>query len=445
MIAKERFRLLIPIGLFHTMAHIYPYLLPILCLVIREDILMNYTQIAILSMTGILVTIPLTIVFGFLGDKISKWRLELIIAGFVLVFGHTYIIYVAQTYAILIIAAVIGGIGSSVFHPIALPLLSLEFGKDRNLAHSVNLIFGTLGSIITPIASISLSSWLGWRITSLIFGIAGTALFPILLIFTLLGKKYLQYIPEGHVAIGEQVISVTKNSKRGFNGQLKNKLSFITVPLIAVILAQIIRSGTFRVVNTFTVFIFEDKFGASEIGAALIMSIILGMGGIAALISGFVSSKYGSLKTFLYSKGATTIASVFVILFVGFIALSHTTVNIYLLILAIFLFILLTTSFYFGSPSANGLFAEMVPGRVLSSTFGIVNSLMTGFSALTPVIFGAIVDQNYSLPYEYLLLVIFSLIPFLLLLYTKIKTEKENSFKTIDDKKISGENNESEK
>lgn len=401
------------------MAHIYPYLLAVLSLVIREEIAMNYTEVAILSMTSVLVTIPFTVVFGFIGDRLCKWRLELIIVGYILVFSHTFIIFVANSYSILILAAVVGGIGASVFHPIALPLLSQEFGSERNMAHSFNLIFGTFGSIITPIVSIALSEWLGWRNTSLIFGIAGGIMLPILLILLLFGKKHLQYDPF-NPEMCETEISKThsqiKTTKRR-NGN--KKLAFLTLPLLLVIFAQIIRSGTFRIMNTFTGLIFEDEFGASELGAAAIMSIVLGLGGVAALISGFISSKWGSLKTFIFAKGSTTVASIFLIVFLGVIKIKAITITVPFLVLAVILFVYLSMSFYFGSPSANGLFAEMVPARYLSSTFGIVNSLMIGFSAATPVIFGAIVDQNFSLPYEYLMLIVLSLIPFLLLLYVK--------------------------
>jgi MFS family permease len=189
MIQKERFKLLFPVNLLHTMAHIYPYLLTTLSFIIREDIIMDYTQAGILSMTTIMVTIPFTTFFGFVGDRICHWRLELIAIGYLIVAAHPFIIFVANNYAILIVAAVVGGIGASIFHPIALPLLSQEFGVERNVAHSFNLIFGTFGSIITPISSIGLAQLLGWRQTCLIFAIVGLALFPVLLLFLLLGKK----------------------------------------------------------------------------------------------------------------------------------------------------------------------------------------------------------------------------------------------------------------
>lgn len=401
------------------MAHIYPYLLPVLCLVIREDIIMDYTQVALLSMTGMLVTIPLTIFFGFIGDRISKWRLEFVIAGFLLIFSHSFIIYTAQTYAMLIVAAVIAGIGASVFHPIVLPLLSQEFGAERNLALSINLIFGTFGAIITPIVSISLSGWLGWRITALIFGIAGLILLPFLSVSVLLGKKYIEYNPEE--ALVKNEIVVETNTTNNKNSRTIKKLTFITGPFIALVLAQIIRSGTFRILNTFTAFIFEDQFGASKLKSALIMSIILGCGGIAALISGFLSAKKGSLRVFIFAKSATVIASLLVIAFVVYIAINNLIIGVTSLVFAIFLFIFLVMSFYFGSPSSNALFAEMVPQRVLGSTFGVVNALMTGFSAITPLIFGSIVDKSYSFPYEYFLLFLFSIIPLGFLIYIKTK------------------------
>ncbi|MEA2070978.1 MAG: MFS transporter [Asgard group archaeon] len=398
------------------MAHIFPYFLPILCLVIREDIPMNYTQVGILSMTGILVTIPFTIVFGFLGDRIAHLRLELIAGGFLLVFGHTFIIAFAQSYAILILAAVICGIGASIFHPIALPLLSQEFGADRNVAHSFNLIFGTLGSVVTPISSIALSGWLGWRSTSLIFGIFGAIFFPILFILLLKGKKHLNYTLHTNRQLKpkEKQESTRQEEKKGLQA-----FPFLTLPFIALVLAQILRSGIFRVINTFTSFIFEDRFGASELVSAGITSAVLGLGGVSALISGFFSRKRGSLFTFILSMVGTSIASVFILVFIGVIDMNKVTITIPLLIVAIIFFAFATIGFYFGSPSSNALLAEMLPPEVLSSVYGIINALMTGFSSTIPVIFGAIVDQKFSFPYEYLILIVLSVVPLLLLLYLK--------------------------
>ncbi|MHA1501720.1 MAG: MFS transporter [Candidatus Heimdallarchaeota archaeon] len=142
------------------MSHIFPYFLPILCqVIVLNGIPISYTQTGIISMTSILVMVPLTIIVGFLGDRLRKWRFELIAIAYLLIVSHTFIIYVAPNFGYLVGASVVVGIGASVFHPIALPLLSQEFKEGRNYAHSINLIFGTFGSIITPIATIGLSNF----------------------------------------------------------------------------------------------------------------------------------------------------------------------------------------------------------------------------------------------------------------------------------------------
>jgi MFS family permease len=420
MITKDQFKLLIPINMMHTMAHIFPYLLPILCLVIREEIPMNYTQTAVLSMIGILVTIPFTVAFGFLADKIHNYRLELIAGGYFLVFGHTFLIALANSYALLILAAVIGGIGASAFHPIALPMLSQEFGKDRNVAHSFNLIFGTLGSILTPIVSIALSGWLGWRKTSIIFGLFGLILAPLLLTFLFLGKKQISYDPKEFKELyyNHQVEKENSNNSTS-KSALRLWAPVLTLSFFALVLAQVGRSGIFRIMNTFTSFIFEDKFGTSKLLSAGIMSIVLGMGGVSALISGFVSRKRGSLRIFLYSMISTTIVSILVAAFMGYLEVFKKEISITVMVLATLLFILLAMSFYFGSSSANALLAEMIPHNILTSVYGVVNASMTAFSSSMPVIFGAIVDKRFSFPYEYLLLIVLGIIPVLLLYYVK--------------------------
>lgn len=437
MLTKDQLKLLMPINLFHTMSHIFPYFLPILCQVIpASDIALDYTKIGILSMTSILVMIPLTIIVGFLGDTLRKWRFELIAAAYLLIVSHTFIIYVAESFAVLIVASVVVGIGASVFHPIALPLLSQEFKEGRNYAHSINLIFGTVGSIITPIATIGLSNLLNWRTTTLIFGIFGAASFPILVVLLMLNKKNLTYVPEEIIVMGERVI---RQDKTEMNGKTKRRmiLGFITLPLIAIVAVNVLRAGIFRIMNTFTSLIFEDRFGASQFKSALIMSLILGMGGVSALISGFVSSKIGSLKTYISSMIATTIACVGVITFITVVDATNATNSAGLLAGAIILFVVLAAAFYFANPSANAVLAEMMPLEILSTVFGVITAIQIGFSAAIPPIFGAVVDQGYSLPYEYLILLFLAIVPLLLLLYVKSKI----GFKTPKQVEIEREEN----
>lgn len=432
------------VNLFHIMAHIYPYFLPILTIIIRDDIFLDYTQTALLAMTSSLVMIPLTVLLGFIGDRLYRWRLELIAVGFILTVSHTFIMFAAQTYGILIVAAVVGGIGASIFHPMALPMLSQEFGEQRNIAHSVNLVFGTIGSIITPLAAINFASRFGWRETSLGFGIFGVAMFPILLVMLYFARKDLQYKPKKSVVMDEEIFVVEEGTEKRFNRKLV--LAAFTGPVIALLIAQVFRSGIFRILNIFTALIFEDQFLVSELGSSIIMSSILALGGLSALLSGFVSKKSGSLRSVIFSKITTTITAVLLVVFVGTLMLTGTAMNTTFLVIAIILFVVLSITFYFGNAPFNSLLAECVPLEVLSTITGILDSAMSVFSIVL-VVFGMIIDEGYSFPYEFVLIIIFALVPLLLLLYVKskigLKTPKEvETARTISYEKMNGSNNE---
>lgn len=441
---RKRLNLVMTVNLFHIMAHIYPYFLPILTIIIRDDIFLDYTQTALLAMTSSLVMIPLTVLLGFIGDRLYRWRLELIAVGFILTVSHTFIMFAAQTYGILIVAAVVGGIGASIFHPMALPMLSQEFGEQRNIAHSVNLVFGTIGSIITPLAAINFASRFGWRETSLGFGIFGVAMFPILLVMLYFARKDLQYKPKKSVVMDEEIFVVEEGTEKRFNRKLV--LAAFTGPVIALLIAQVFRSGIFRILNIFTALIFEDQFLVSELGSSIIMSSILALGGLSALLSGFVSKKSGSLRSVIFSKITTTITAVLLVVFVGTLMLTGTAMNTTFLVIAIILFVVLSITFYFGNAPFNSLLAECVPLEVLSTITGILDSAMSVFSIVL-VVFGMIIDEGYSFPYEFVLIIIFALVPLLLLLYVKskigLKTPKEvETARTISYEKMNGSNNE---
>ncbi|NHJ49235.1 MAG: MFS transporter [Asgard group archaeon] len=419
MLSKSQWKLIMPLNFFHIMAHIYPYFLPILTQTIRDEIPMGYTQTAILAMVIPLVMIPSVIIFGLIGDRIRHLRFELIIIGYVLVISHTFIMYVAQSFGVLVVAAVVGGFGASVFHPITLPLLSQEFGTKRSIAHGINMLFGTIGSILTPLLAIYLSTIIGWRYTSLAFGAFGFAFLPILLALTVPALGEMHYKPSNDIFNNDPKSSKEDNKKKA---KLRNKFiaAIITGPIIALIFTQVIRSGIFRILNIFTALLFEDKFGANKLNSAIIMSIVLGAGGVATLFSGFVSKRRGNLKILLYSKITTTIITVLLAIFVGIITMRGINVTTGLLAIAIILFILLAVAFYFGNSPCNSLLAELVPLEVLSTINGIQNSLMACFSSLL-ILFGKIIDIGYSFPYEVILIVLFALIPTILLFYIKSK------------------------
>jgi len=314
---------------------------------------------------------------------------------------------------------VIGGFGASIFHPITLPLLSQEFGTSRSIAHSINMVFGTIGSIVTPLLAIYLSSVIGWRYTSLAFGAFGVAFLPILLALTVPALGELHYKPTNDLFNNEHNLTRQDNKKKA---KLRKKfiLAAITGPIIALVLAQVFRSGIFRILNIFTALIFEDQFGATELNSAIIMSFVLAAGGISSLLSGFVSKKRGNLKMLLRSKIITTIITILLAVFVGVITLTNISFTPGLLAIAIILFILLSIAFYFGNAPCNSLLAELVPLEVLSTINGIQTSLMASFSSIL-VLFGKIIDLGYSFPYELILIVLFALIPTLLLFYIKSK------------------------
>ena len=443
---RKRLTLVMTVNLFHIMAHIYPYFLPILTQIIRDDFSLGYTQTAMLAMTSSLVMIPLTVLLGLIGDRLYKWRLELILVGFVLTVSHTFIMFAAPNYSILIVAALVGGIGASIFHPMALPMLSQEFGERRNIAHSVNLIFGTIGSIATPLAAIGFAAKLGfgWRLTSLGFGIFGVAFLPILLILMIFAKRELQYKPQISVVMDEEVYTYKRKRQKKFNWKLVS--AAFTGPVIVLIIVQVFRSGIFRILNIFTGFIFEDQFGYEKFGSAIIMSVVLALGGLSALFSGFFSRKTGSLKSLIYSKIATTITTILIVIFVGVLIATEAPENVGILSVAIILFSLLSITFYFGNAPFNSLLAECVQLEVLSTINGIMDSAMSVFSVAL-VAFGMIKDQGYTFPYEFILILVFAVVPLLLLFYVKkkigLKTPEEvERARTISYEKINASKSE---
>src|SRR5690606_10024747 len=145
-----------------------------------------FVQLGLLATVFFLVSCLGQASSGFIVDRIrSSPVLRFGLACFVL---SGVLISISNGYSLLLLAAAIGGIGNSVFHPVDYSIINHRVSA-RRLGHafSTHGLTGNLGWALTPVFMAALIHLYNWRVAA--FGAA--ALVAFVLFLTWLGRDLL--------------------------------------------------------------------------------------------------------------------------------------------------------------------------------------------------------------------------------------------------------------
>jgi FSR family fosmidomycin resistance protein-like MFS transporter len=143
------FTILFAISFAHFLNDTIQSLLPALYPVIKETFALSYGQIGIITLVFQMSAAFFQPLVGFLADK-RPMPYSLVIA-MALTFVGVLLLSVAPTYAVLLVAALFIGLGSSIFHPESSRVARMAAGKKRGLAQSLFQVGGNAGSAMGPL------------------------------------------------------------------------------------------------------------------------------------------------------------------------------------------------------------------------------------------------------------------------------------------------------
>lgn len=195
---KRDWKIISLVGVAHSCSHFFQLVFPTLFLPLSAAFGYDYVQL------GFLVSVLFAA--SGIGQAASGFIVDRMGAAPVLLFGLAsfvvagILIGLAQGYGMLLLAAVIGGLGNAVFHPADFAILNHRV-SPRRLGHafSTHGFTGNLGWALTPIFMATLIHWGDWRIAS--FGasaLIGAVLLLVWLRRDLLEDAALKRRPAAH-------------------------------------------------------------------------------------------------------------------------------------------------------------------------------------------------------------------------------------------------------
>ena len=174
-------RVMVVTCLAHCMAHMYMLVFPAVVTPLRQELSMSLGEVVQLSLASYLLYGLGALPAGMLTDRWSaRWMLFVCCA----LSGLGALAAAAsQSPLQLALALSLMGIGTSIYHPTGMALISRTFSDRRGRALGLNGVFGNVGLAAAPFVAGLLAAMLGWRWAYgllALLGIAGALLVVLL-------------------------------------------------------------------------------------------------------------------------------------------------------------------------------------------------------------------------------------------------------------------------
>ena len=359
---------LVSAGFFLSGAYLI-VLPPVFPLLAAEFALSN-TALGILMSTYAVASGLTQIPIGILVDRIgARWVLIVgvaVSAAVVTAFGF------ATSYVELLLLVAVLGIAMCVFQPADYAILSAAIERRRlGRVFSLHTFGGNLGIMAAPLSIGLMAQWWGWR--AAMFG-AGAFGFCVLIAF-LAGHRLLH---------SDVVTHKTAASKTGADGAKKDKVgqsNLLSAPFLMFLLFFIVMSMGGAGIRTFTVTAMVEFHDVSLASANAALTTFYLASAIGILIGGIVADRTERHDLAVF---AAVIPGAFAFAVIGGFVMP----------------VVMMTSALFAAglghgvlrPSRDKMVQMATPRGSIGRTFGFITTGAYCGNALTPALFGWIID-----------------------------------------------------
>jgi MFS family permease len=359
------------ISMAHAVSHFSHMMLVPLFPVFQKEFGLSFSQL------GFLVTV-FFIVSGF-GQALSGFWVDRVGARPVLFSAISVFILAAlvaafaQGYAWLLVAAALAGLGNAPFHPCDFTIMNQRVSQPRlGHAFSTHGISGSLGWALAPLFYVGLSAQVGWRNAYFV----AVMLYAVVLLILWLNRDSL------HAQVLRPDAAAVKK---------ESDFAFLKLPVVWWCFGFFMLSTvTLAMVQSFSVPILKAMHGISFELATLTLTAYLLCGALGILVGGFIASNQ-------VKRGISSDKAIMVCYLVGAFLLLLCATGI--LGSAGTMIALAATGFVvgIGNPSRDMMVKNATPKGASGRMYGTVYSGFDVGFAVSPLIFGALMDrQLYS-------------------------------------------------
>jgi MFS transporter, FSR family, fosmidomycin resistance protein len=352
------------VGLVHASSHFAHLILPLMFPVFMKEFGLSYSELGLLMSTFFVVSGVGQASAGFAVDRLGARPLLFVALGIFVVacIGASFV----TGYTGLLLVAALAGLGNATFHPVDFTILNQRVSAPRlGYAFSAHGLTGNLGWAAAPVFFASISAGFGWRNAYL----AAAVMYAFILALAVLQRDKLS----------------TKVIVHEPTAHKEHDMAFMKLPVVWWCFGFFLLSTmTLAVVQSFSVSILKAMHGISFEAATLTLTAYMLCGAFGMFVGGFVAAKVANsdrVVAMAMAAGAALLA----LCGTGVLGATATMV------------VLASTGFAvgIGGPSRDMMIKKATPKGATGRVYGLVYSgLDTGF-AISPVVFGALMDRGH--------------------------------------------------
>ena len=310
--------------------------------------------------------------FGFFADNMRKRAL--IFWGLICTAIFISIAPAINNLAIMIICIILGSLGSSLFHPQSLGLISKFSTSDTVRNMGIFIAFGTLGFSLGPLLSSTIAQYFG--LDKMPF-LAVLGIFWALLMFKMVPKFSITAEKKGELNFIKAIKDILSNKQ-------------LNILNIIALLKSLVQTSC----SILLPFLWKSM-GYSKFQIGLAMFCFIFLGGISSLISPKLEKKIGTANVFYFSMIMTfPMMILFMITYK-----THPTISFIIYALTGFVTM-------FATPITMSMAQKVLP-QYKSIIGGFINGFSWGVVAIAMSVIGYIAQATSIVP----VLVVISLIP----------------------------------
>ena len=366
------------IGAGHSCSHFFQLVFPTLFLPLAAEFGYDFVQLGLLASLFFIVSSLGQASSGFVVDRIGPTPvLRFGLACFVV---SGVLIGLSSNYAMLMLAAVIGGAGNSVFHPVDFSIINHRV-SSRRLGHafSTHGFTGNLGWALTPVFMTTLIHLANWRVAA--FGAAGLVAVVLFLIWV--GRDLLAGRNEERSAVKPKAGETPDLAQQSVGRTLATLL--VQPALWGAFFFFACTSIALSAVQNYTIPMLGDVYGIDKVMAGTTLSAYMLASALGMIAGGFlVNATPNTERTVAMSLIA---AGVLLVLLASGVLISP---------LAMVVVGLAGFCAGVSTPSRDMLIRRVTPKGATGTVYGLVYSGMDVGASLGPVVFGLMLDAGHT-------------------------------------------------
>jgi MFS family permease len=266
------------IGAGHGMTHAYSAAFYLLLPFMARDLGLTYTQVGLIISIRQLMSTVVNLPAGMIVDTLGRRSLFMSLALAWAAVPY-FLIGVASSYPVILVAVAVVGIGNFLWHPAAITALSEMYPTRRGYGLALHELGANLGDTLTPLAAGFLLAAFNWRRVLLII-VAGGLLLT-LVIMRMMARAHRQHSAprQGGVVLTDYV--------KGLQVLLRNSR------LLVLAMVSGVRAMTQLGLSTFLPLYLLNELHVPAALMGLYLAVVQGSGMIATPIAGTLSDRVG--------------------------------------------------------------------------------------------------------------------------------------------------------